>query len=248
MATTRDSEIRQAVQERYSKVARGATSCCESSCCSESSALYTVEELKALPAEAVAASAGCGNPAALASLKPGETVVDFGGGGGIDCFLAAREVGPQGRVIGVDMTPDMVRLARSNAQKLGIANVEFHLTEMESTPIPDSSADVIISNCVINLSPDKDAVFREAFRILRPGGRMFVSDMMPVEPLPEQEAANMRNWVECLSGAELKSIYLGRIENAGFQGIEVLSEAAIGDSEGWRAKVRSVNIKAVKPA
>ncbi len=247
MVKERDREIRQAVQEHYTEVARGATSCCESSCCGESSALYTVEELNVLPVEAVAASAGCGNPAALASLKPGETVVDFGSGGGIDCFLAAREVGPQGKVIGVDMTPDMVGLARSNAQKLGLTNVEFHLTEMESTPIPDGSADVIISNCVINLSPDKNAVFKEAFRILRPGGRMFVSDMMPVEPLPEQEAADMRNWVECLSGAELKSIYLGRIEKAGFEDIQVLSEAAIGDSDGWRAKVRSVNIKAVKP-
>ena len=180
--------------------------------------------------------------------KPGETVVDFGSGGGIDCFLAAREVGPEGKVIGVDMTPDMVNLARSNAEKLELTNVEFHLTEMDKTPIPDGTADVLISNCVINLAPDKDAVFKEAFRVLSPGGRVFVSDMMPVEELPEQEAADMKNWVECLSGAELKSIYLGRIKSAGFENIEVLSESPVGDSEGWRAKVRSVNIKATKPA
>ena len=193
MATARDREIKEIVRTGYGKVATEAARCCETTCCADGSELYDLAEIKGLPGEAVAASAGCGNPTALASLKPGETVVDLGSGGGIDCFLAARAVGPEGRVFGLDMTPEMVDLARSNARKLDLRNVEFHLTEMEDSPIPDGSADAIISNCVINLAPDKDAVFKEAYRILKPGGRMFVSDMLLTDELPAEAMSDSAN-------------------------------------------------------
>ena len=248
MATRTDEDIKGEVRERYSEVARNAVSCCDSSCCEDTSALYTIQETQELPSEAVLASAGCGNPTALASLRPGETVVDFGSGGGIDCFLAARAVGPRGKVIGVDMTPDMVELARANAEKLGLSNVEFHLTDMEHTPIRGGSVDVVISNCVICLAPNKDSVFQEAFRVLRPGGRVFFSDMVLVQDLPEDVAADMDNWVSCLGGAELKATYLERLRRAGFEIVEVLSEHPLENSEGWRAEVRSMNIAAGKPA
>ena len=241
-------EVKEAVQEHYSAVARGATDCCGTSSCGQPLALYTGEETRDLPSGALAASAGCGNPTALASLQPGETVVDLGSGGGIDCFLAARAVGPEGNVIGVDMTPDMVDLAGRNARKLGLSNVKFYLTEMEHTPVPGASVDVILSNCVINLAHDKDAVFREAFRMLRPGGRMFVSDMVLVEELPAEASRDMGNWVSCLGGAELKTTCVGRMAAAGFVDIEVISETRLEPAEGWRARVRSMDIKALKPA
>ncbi len=252
MTTLNEEEIKKLVRERYASVARGASSCCEPSCCAPSSGgktlpLYTPEEVAGLPDEALGASAGCGNPTALASLQPGETVVDFGSGGGIDCFLAARAVGPTGKVIGVDMTPDMVSLARSNARKLGLSNVQFYLAEMEHTPIGDETADVVISNCVINLAPDKDSVFREAFRVLRPGGRMFISDMVLVDELPADVAADARNWTACLAGAELKDVYLQRMRDAGFADVQVLSEVGLA-GDGWKASVRSMSIVAVKPA
>jgi arsenite methyltransferase len=247
MTQLNEQQVKEIVQERYAEVARGASSCCEPSCCSVESSLYTIADTEGLPTEAVMASAGCGNPAALASLNPGETVVDFGSGGGIDCFLAARAVGPQGKVIGIDMTPDMVNLAKDNARKLNLSNVEFHLTEMEHTPIPDDSVDVIISNCVINLAPDKDAVFREVFRILRPGGRMAVSDMVLTEELPDDVAADPANWVACLSGAELKPVYLERLEKAGFVKVEVVSESPFETSKSWGSRVHSMNIQAQKP-
>jgi SAM-dependent methyltransferase len=210
--------------------------------------LYSAGETEGLPVEALAASAGCGNPTALASLRPGETVIDFGSGGGIDCFLAARAVGDQGRVIGIDMTEDMIELARSNAGKVGLSNTEFFHAEMERTPIADDTGDILISNCVINLAPDKDAVFREAFRVLKPGGRLAVSDMVLVDVLPEEQTADTANWVACLAGAELKEVYLGRIADAGFADVEVVSETHLENRDGWRANVRSMNIKATKPA
>jgi len=247
LTTIDNDQIKSAVQDRYAEVARSADGCGGTSCCSEESALYTVDQIQGLPSGAVTASAGCGNPSALASLQVGETVVDFGSGGGIDCFLAAREVGESGTVIGVDMTPDMVELAKKNAQTLGLSNVTFHLADMEDTPIPDASVDVIMSNCVICLTPDKDAVFREALRILRPGGRLFVSDMLLAAPLPPEEAADTDNWVSCLAGAELTDTYLGRMDKAGFADIEVLSANPLS-SEGWRANIRSTDVKATKPA
>ena len=211
-----------------------------------------------MPVEAVSASAGCGNPTALASIRLGETVVDFGSGGGIDCFLAAGAVGPEGKVIGVDMTPEMDALARNNARKLGLTNVEFHLAEMENTPVADSSVDAIISNCVICLAPDKDAVFREAFRILRPGGRIFVSDMVLSKEPPDAMVNDLSNWVSCLSGAELKETYVNRLQRVGFVDPEITSDIPFSEdsqmSDGpeglpndWRSVVRSMNITAAKP-
>ncbi len=260
MTQLNDVEIKEVVKERYGNLAREASSgevsaaCCGTDCgCSEAELevllpLYTNTETDGLPIEAIAASAGCGNPTALASLSPGETVVDFGSGGGIDCFLAAREVGESGRVIGIDMTQDMVNLANSNAKKLGLSNAEFRLAEIDKTTLDDDTADIIISNCVINLAPDKDSVFQEAFRILKPGGRMMISDMVLVDNIPNEEAEDTANWVACLAGAEMKDTYLGRMESAGFVDVQVASETPLGNDEGWRAAVRSLNIQASKPA
>jgi SAM-dependent methyltransferase len=168
-------------------------------------------------------SLGCGNPTAIAGLKPGEVVLDLGSGGGIDCFLAARQVGPEGHVIGLDMTTDMIRLARRNAKEIGVTNVDFRYGEMEEMPLPDTSVDVVISNCVINLSPDKDAVFAEAYRVLQPGGRMSVSDIVVNGELPQRIRDNLNAWAGCISGALDEADYLSKIEAAGFEGVKVLS-------------------------
>jgi SAM-dependent methyltransferase len=188
-----------------------------------------------LPESVTDASLGCGNPLAIADLQPGEVVLDLGSGGGIDCFLAARKVGPRGRVIGLDMTPDMIKLARRNAQKMGVTNVDFRFGEMEEMPLPDESVDVVISNCVINLSPDKDAVFCEAFRVLRPGGRLSISDMVVEGDLPESIRNRLDAWAGCIAGALDESIYLDKVRSAGFEGIEVLSrtQGDIDDGVGW---------------
>ena len=247
MAIQEHIEIREIVKGRYAEVARSAGDCCGDSCCETQTNLYTLQEVEGLPTEAVMASAGCGNPTAIGALNVGETVVDFGSGGGIDCFLAARAVGPEGSVIGVDMTPDMVSLARENAIKLGATNVEFHLSEMESTPIDAESVDVIISNCVINLSPDKDAVFREAFRILKPGGRVYISDLLLVDELPEEAKADMSNWVSCIGGAEPVDVYLGRMRTAGFEQPEITADTPWEGSEQWASYAHSMNILAHKP-
>ena len=249
MTEVTGEKIKDIVKEHYASLAQGAASCCSPSSDEvQIKPIYSKEELERLPVEAVAASAGCGNPTALASLKPGEVVLDLGSGGGIDCFPAAYAVGLQGRVIGVDMTPDMVKLARRNAETLGLPQVEFLLSEMERMPIEDNSVDVIISNCVICLAPDKDAVFSEAYRVLRPGGRMFISDMVLLAELPEEVASDPSKWVSCVGGAELKDTYLGRIRNAGFQSLEPLEETPVFSDEGWSACVRSLKIKALKPA
>mgnify|MGYP001160566152 CR=1 FL=1 len=259
MTQLNDTEIKEVVKERYANLAREASSgdnasCCGDDCCGSQAELdsilplYTGTETDGLPIEALAASAGCGNPTALASLSPGETLVDFGSGGGIDCFLAARKVGESGRVIGIDMTQDMIDLANSNAKKLDLSNAEFHLAEIDNTPLDDDTADIIISNCVINLVPNKDTVFQEAFRILKPGGRMMISDMVLVDDIPNEEKEDTANWVACLAGAEMKDIYLGRIEAAGFKYIKVASETKLENDEGWRAGVRSMSIQASKPS
>ena len=248
---------------RTEKVSRA--SCCgpaetrvaetaQSSCCgpapaaevpagTDAARLYPVEELAGLPDTVTDASLGCGNPLAIAELKPGEVVLDLGSGGGIDCFLAARKVGPQGRVIGLDMTPDMIKLARRNARKLGMANVIFDYGEMEEIPLLDASVDVIISNCVINLSPDKDAVFGEAYRVLRPGGRLSVSDMVVDGDLPQVIRDNLSAWAGCLAGALDESDYLSKIRAAGFERVEVLSHdyADISEAELEDAPVIVVN-------
>jgi SAM-dependent methyltransferase len=198
--------------------------------------LYTPDEIRELPAEVTQATLGCGNPMAIASLQPGETVLDLGSGAGLDCFLAARQVGPTGHVIGLDMTDAMLELARRNQVKVGVTNVEFRKGEIEAMPLPDASRDVIISNCVINLSPDKDAVFREAFRVLKPGGRFAVSDVVTRGEIPEQFRQSLELWTGCLSGALDEQDYLQRLRNAGFTDVRVTSSAALGD---WSSDARS---------
>ncbi len=248
MAIPDAGKIKKVVREHYGGLARGARTQIGLAGTAPEMELYSREEVEALPNEAVDASAGCGNPTALASLKEGETVVDFGSGGGIDCFLAVQQVGAGGRVIGIDMTPDMIALAEKNRDKLGLANVEFHLAEMERTPLEDGTADVVISNCVISLAPDKEAVFREAYRILKPGGRMYVSDVVLQEALPPEIASDMAEWVKCAGGAEVRETYLGRMESAGFTGVKVLSERqSTSDYGSYASALRDTSIVAVKP-
>ena len=226
-----DEQVREEVREYYGALARRSVDCCGDAESDVAGSLYDQGQTDGLPTEALQAAAGCGNPTALGSLRPGETVVDFGSGGGIDCFMAARAVGPTGRVVGIDMTQDMIDLARSNAAKLGVTNTEFHLAVMEDTPLESCSVDVIISNCVICLAPDKDAVFREAFRILRPGGRLYVSDMILSEPLPSDYVPSSESWVSCAGGAEDMAVYQARLANAGFQRPESISEVPYEDDE-----------------
>jgi SAM-dependent methyltransferase len=231
--TDSQPDVRKAVRDGYASVARGSTSCCApaGSCCGSpataarigSAIGYSDEDLAAVP-EGANLGLGCGNPVALASLKTGETVLDLGAGAGIDCFLAAKKVGPTGRVIGVDMTAEMLERARANAAKAGIANVEFRLGEIEHLPVADSSIDIVISNCVINLSPDKPQVFREAFRVLRRGGRLMVSDIVLTTELPPTIRDSVRYYVGCLSGALLKTDYLAAIRAAGFGDVKVVGE------------------------
>ncbi len=236
-------QIKRTVSERYGARARkaaaaaegdliplvaagaSADACCDDSCCGTESAsdeeisfvrgLYAQTEVEGLPQGALEAAAGCGNPTAIAELRNGETVVDLGSGGGIDCLLAAKQVGPSGSVIGVDMTPDMLNLARENARKVGATNVRFKLGEIEDLPLADSSVDVIISNCVINLSPDKPQVFREAARVLKPGGRLRVSDMVWLGERPA-DAQGAESWAGCVAGALPLEEYLAAIRAAGF--------------------------------
>ncbi|MBF6599750.1 MAG: arsenite methyltransferase [Dehalococcoidia bacterium] len=234
-----DGEIKAAVQEHYGARARQASSCCGDA--GHRERLYAGQELGDLP-ETVA-SYGCGNPAAIAALRPGEVVLDLGSGPGLDCFLAAREVGATGRVIGLDMTPDMLALAEENKRKLGVTNVEFRRGEMESMPVEDASVDVIISNCVINLSPDKDAVFRESARVLRADGRLHVSDVVLSRALSQAERDDLALWAGCSSGALLESDYVGRLRAAGFEDVRVDSRSAVGE-KAWH----SATISAYKRA
>ncbi len=256
--TTEPREIKRLVSERYAndaKVVIGltaveATSAEGDACCAPSGqeramTLYEEAQLSGLPAESIAISLGCGNPTALASLQEGERVLDLGSGGGIDCFLAAQQVGKAGHVIGLDMTPDMLDLARSNQAKLGLTNVEFVKGEIENIPLPDASVDVVISNCVVCLSPDKDAVFREAFRVLSPGGRLHISDMMALSP-DGPARKDTEAWVSCSAGAEPKDTYLGRLRSAGFEGIAITEESAHVENDA-PADVSSVKVVARKP-
>jgi SAM-dependent methyltransferase len=231
MENDRDS-IRRSVREGYADVARGSGSCCGSSggCCGSAAAEevsrrigYSDEEIAATPRGANL-GLGCGNPVALAALKPGDIVLDLGSGGGFDCFLAAPRVGPQGRVIGVDMTPEMLERARANAKTTRLTNVEFRLGEIEHLPVADNSVDVVISNCVINLSPDKPQVFAEAFRVLKPGGRLMVSDIVLAAPLPAALLKSAAAYIGCVSGASLKADYLAMIAAAGFADVKIESE------------------------
>jgi len=229
------TEIKKAVRNRYAEKVKQKSSCCAppTSCCggadvaeiASKSIGYTEEDLQSVP-EGANLGLGCGNPTALASLEEGEVVLDLGSGAGIDCFLAANKVGKTGKVIGVDMTPEMLDKAREHAQNGKYANVEFRLGEIENIPSADNSVDVVISNCVINLSPDKGRVFGETFRVLRPGGRMMVSDIVLLKELPDFVRNSIDAYVGCVAGAMLKEEYLGTIKDAGFGEVEILGETA----------------------
>ena len=224
-----------------------AVACCGPADTEHAMALYNEAQLQGLPVEAMAASAGCGNPTALADLRPGETVLDLGSGGGIDCFIAAEQVGESGRVFGLDMTPDMLALANANRDRIGLTNVEFIEGHLEDIPLPDDSVNVVISNCVICLSPDKDAVFREAYRVLSPGGRLHVSDMLALtEDGPR--LIDSDSWAACIGGAEYRGTYLARMTAAGFTDIETIDEAIKCDEDDLPLNVASVKVSARKPA
>lgn len=224
--TYTQEDQKQAVRDRYARAATENESCCGPSCCSDTAEAtaeaigYSAEELRDLPDDANL-GLGCGNPTAIASMEEGQTVLDLGSGGGIDCFLAAKEVGESGQVIGVDMTPAMIERARENQQKVGAANVEFRLGEIEHLPVADATIDVILSNCVINLSPDKPQVFREAFRALRPGGKLAVSDIVTDGELPQAVKQSLSAWAGCVAGAWDVKDYTAAIQAAGFEEIEV---------------------------
>ncbi len=229
MSTSAD--IKQVVKEKYgqaaTRVQSGKGSCCgggsvlEASCDPITSKLYSEEEGANVPEAALRASLGCGNPTALAKLNPGETVLDLGSGGGIDVLLSARRVGPGGKAYGLDMTDEMLELARENQKKAGVENVEFLKGEIESIPLPDNSVDVIISNCVINLSADKDKVFREAFRVLKPGGRLAVSDVVVRGEMPAEDQRSVELCVGCIAGALRDTDYISKVKAAGFQTVEI---------------------------
>jgi arsenite methyltransferase len=218
------TDIKEAVREKYSQAAVRASSCCGPASKSPiTSNLYSVQETGELPEAAVLASLGCGNPTALAELKQGETVLDLGSGGGIDVLLSARRVGPTGRAYGLDMTDEMLELARENQKKAGVENVEFLKGEIEHIPLPDNSVDVIISNCVINLSADKDQVIREAFRVLKPGGRFAVSDVVTRGQVPAELRRDMLLWVGCIAGALEENEYKAKLTAAGFENASIES-------------------------
>jgi arsenite methyltransferase len=226
-------DVRDIVRDKYGEIANTkspccgpATPCCEASRQAENMSMeigYSVKEVESVPDDANL-GLGCGNPTALASLKEGEVVLDLGSGGGLDCFLAAQKVGKEGKVIGVDMTPEMVSLARKNAAKGNYTNVEFRLGEIENFPVADSTIDVIISNCVINLSPDKRRVFQEAYRVLKPGGRFMISDIVLLKPLPDFIKESIHAYVSCVAGALLKDDYISAITSAGFENVNVIEE------------------------
>ena len=269
-----ETSIKDVVKEKYGEVARraatGKTSCCAPTCCGGerdpiTSDLYSLSETAGLPAAAVSASLGCGNPTALAKLNEGETVLDLGSGGGIDVLLSARRVGPTGKVYGLDMTDDMLALARENQRKSGLTNVEFLKGTIEEIPLPDDTVDVIISNCVINLSTDKDRVLREAFRVLKPGGKLAVSDVVTKGEIPASVKKSVELWIGCIAGALSEDDYLAKLKAAGF--VDVTVEAtrvySVADAHDFLTsagidvgaiasqvdgKFRSAFVRAVKPA
>ncbi len=259
MSQMNEDEVRAAVREQYGKVAREVASGCAPACCGGSNASaslklgYSADDLAAVP-EGANMGLGCGNPQAIAALKTGETVLDLGAGGGFDCFLAAKRVGPTGRVIGVDMTPDMVTKARANAKKLEAKNVDFRLGEIEHLPVPDGTVDVILSNCVVNLSPDKRAVFQDAWRVLKPGGRLAISDVVQLKPLPQGMERDIAALTGCVSGAVAVSALETLLREVGFEGIRVeVKEESREFIRGWLPNsgvedyVASASIEAVKP-
>lgn len=264
MNDAKHDEIRQSVRESYGAVARADAGCgCGPACCTPTGLPaadilsrgigYSEDEVSAVP-EGANLGLGCGNPQAIAALQPGETVLDLGSGAGFDCFLAARQVGDSGRVIGVDMTPDMVSKARANAAKGGYANVEFRLGEIEHLPVADGTVDAIISNCVINLSPDKAQVFRDAFRVLKRGGRLAISDIVTTAPLPEEARRDLALYTGCIAGAAAAEEIEQMLASAGFADIRIQPKDASREfiqhwapGRGVEDYVCSANIEAVKP-
>ena len=272
-----DSEIKVLVKDSYGKIARTGGSCCptKGSCCGtlppeeiSKNIGYSEEEMNAVP-QGANLGLGCGNPIALASIKEGETVLDLGSGAGFDSFLAANRVGPTGKVIGVDMTPEMINRARENADKGSYSNVQFVPGELEDLPVDDNSMDAVISNCVINLVPDKKKVFKEVFRVLKPGGRLMVSDLVLRQKLPLSIENSIEGYVGCISGAVMKDVYLDAIGSAGFGDVEVIEESPfsldffVSDStdqaidqspkmsaeevNGFADSVSSIKVRAIKP-
>jgi arsenite methyltransferase len=266
MTLENSDQIREEVLNHYGEVARRGASCCGPTCCTpqavdsranaSDTALrlgYTAQDLETAP-EGANLGLGCGNPQAIAALQPGETVIDLGSGAGLDCFLAARQVGPRGKVIGVDMTPDMISRARQNAGGTGLANVEFRLGEIEHLPVPDGMADAIISNCVINLSTDKAAVFREALRVLRPGGRLAISDVVALGPLPEPIRRDLTLYTGCVAGAATVEETIRLLGEAGFVDIAVTIDhsasqamADLTPDHDLRSLAASARIEARRP-
>lgn len=247
--------IKDHVKDRYGKIALQGSSCCSSSsCCGSVSARdisktvgYTEEEMGVVP-DGANLGLGCGNPVAIASPKEGEIVLDLGAGAGFDAFLAAAKVGKSGKVIGVDMTPEMVKRAKENARKGNCANVEFKLGEIENLPVEANFVDVVISNCVINLSPDKEKVFKEAFRVLKPCGRLMVSDLVLVKDMPAEIKGSIEAYVGCIAGAVKKENYIKYIKEAGFEGIKVMSQDNYPvETRIDTSAVASVKIYAIKP-
>ncbi len=243
-----EGEIKSAVRDLYAKVATGEVSCCgdaisemPTGAANVETIGYAKEAVEQLPGDVLSANAGCGNPIADAHPKPGETVLDLGSGAGLDCFLAAKEVGPRGSVIGLDMTDAMLEKAEKNRRSLGVHNVSFRKGEMENMPLQDGAVDIIISNCVINLSPDKASVFRESFRVLRPGGRFVVSDVIQVAE-PSGDASSIEDWCACIAGAIRDDEYVTQLREAGFVDVEI-----IGRKPYVSPELVSATIRAVKP-
>jgi arsenite methyltransferase len=253
-----DKKVKEYVKKRYGEIAQKECSSCSTSCCSSTSCGtppqyvawkigYSPDDIESIPEESVL-GLGCGNPVALASLKEGETVLDLGSGGGIDAFLASKKVGPNGKVIGVDMTDEMLQRATETASKHGYTNVEFRLGEIENLPVEDSSVDVIISNCVINLAPDKLEVFKEAYRVLKPTGRLMVSDLVTNGELPDEFRKSFDAWAGCIAGALEKDDYLNKIAEAGFKNVKVASQKpyTIDLAPELRGKIVSIQVEAHK--
>jgi SAM-dependent methyltransferase len=243
--TQNPTPIHESVREHYAAQARSG-----SSCCGGSNDLYPVSLLTSLPEDVSNFSLGCGNPISVAALQPGETALDLGSGGGLDCFLAAKQVGDSGHVIGVDMTPEMLERARGASSRLGITNVEFREGYLEKLPVEDASVDAVISNCVINLSPDKPQVFGEVFRVVKPNGRIAVSDIVTNGPLPEELQKNMEAWGACVAGALDVNEYITGLTDAGFTDVKVQPKgdaSEVIEATGLKGKIFSATITARKP-
>lgn len=247
-----DDQIREVVQNRYGAIARGGSSCCGDDVPSvPAQMLYGDALLTELPVDVTGLSLGCGDPVTIAGLQAGETVLDLGSGGGIDCFLAAKQVGAEGYVIGVDMTPDMLAKANANKASMGVTNVEFREGRIEALPVDDASIDVIISNCVINLAPDKQPVFAEAFRVLKPGGRISVSDIVTEGEFSEELRADAAKWADCVTGAIDVDAYTSLMQAAGFSDIQIVSKVDAGGIipvQDGMPRIFSARITAVRPA